>query len=87
MAKEDKKPASTPKGKKAEPVAKKVAKAKVKKEEPVKKEEVKETPVPKKSREFPKDCKHPSIKRKLGPRNRVMHVCVSCGKVVKVGGR
>ncbi len=87
MAKKGSKPAK----KKAEPAPKKVAAKKVvKKVENVEKTtpapEVEATIKVKKTREFP-DCTHENTRRTMGQRNRVMHVCSDCGKVVKMGSR
>lgn len=88
MAEDKKKPAP----KKAEPVAEKTAaKAKSTKKKAAPKKEVVKAKVvenkPVKSREFPKKCKHLKTKRHLGVRNRVLHLCTDCGKVIRIGGR
>ena len=97
MAKKGKKPTSKPKAKakvkKVEPIlkdeaveVKKTAPKKVKAKNEVKPKVEKKAEPKKKDYVFP-ICDHKETKRTLGARNRVMHICTGCGKIVRIGGR
>ncbi len=94
MAKGKKKPASTPKVKKVEPILKdeavEVKKVVLKKEDKPKKEKKKATKkVTKHTFPEKEECKHLHTKRTIDRRLRVMYVCTNpvCKKIVSFGGR